>query len=144
MEAEAEARLQRAAELGAQERAQQAERSQLVIVASTDVSDAIQERDRLLALQATLNEGRSGWAALRQSVEKDRAVEEEKLLRNRFVREFEAAPPAVQEKFREKFRASDGRTLRTLKDQELQREQERQRAVEVVKPRGPSLSGPSR
>jgi hypothetical protein len=109
----------------------------------------------LLALQATLNEGRSGWAALRQSVEKDRAVEEEKLLRNRFVREFEAAPPAVQEKFREKFRGSDGRThvpnvetglgtLRTLKDQELQREQERQRAVEVVKPRGPSLSGPSR
>jgi len=157
MEAETALRLKRAAELGTQERAKQAERSQLVILASTDVSDAIQERDRLLAVQATLGEARSGWAALRKGVEKDRVEEHEKGLRDRFVREFKAAPPAVQDRFNEKFRGADGKTripnvetglgtLRTLKEQELKREQERHHAieVEVVKPRGPSLSGPSR
>jgi len=155
MEAETAMRLQRAAELGAQERAQQAERSQLVIVASTDVSDAIQERDRLLALQTTLSEARSGWAALRRGVEKDRNAEHEGQLRDRFTREWMTASPAVREKFEKTFRTPQGRvevpnvetglgTLRTLKEQAIQREQERQRAFEVVKPRGPSLSGPSR
>lgn len=157
MESETALRLQRAAELGAQERAKQAERSQLVILASTDVSDAIQERDRLLALQSTLGEAQSGWAALRKGVDKDRAAEHEKVLVDRFVREFKAAPPAVKDRFNEKFRGADGKThipnvetglgaLRTFREQELKREQERQRAieVEVVRPRGPSLSGPSR
>jgi hypothetical protein len=65
------------------------------------------------------------------------------------------ASPAVREKFEKTFRTPQGRvevpnvetglgTLRTLKEQAIQREQERQRAFEVVKPRGPSLSGPSR
>lgn len=110
LEAEAAERLQRARELGEQERARQAAPHAAVVLASADVASALRERDKLHGVRAALTDARTGWAELRMDVGRDRARDRAKLeqerkaeqerqieeARRRREQERQAAPPGVR------------------------------------------------
>jgi hypothetical protein len=71
-EAEANERLLRAAELGRQERGQAKELDRGLVMASSDVSAALAERDKLHQVRNVIAEARPSWASLRVEVGQDR------------------------------------------------------------------------